>query len=257
LNGDFEDTQLSAGSIDAYDDQHRVLSYDADMDVMHPNRVAMAKVIIEFLPFASGDAVTLLDLGIGTGYLTRQVLLAYTAARVIGVDGANAMVELATARLGAMAGRVEFMVSDFRTLDKVFSSGRSVDAVVSSYALHHLDTSEKLTVLETCLSLLKPGGIFANADLIVASSQFVERRIQQLRVSAIVERAAPADQRFRDEPTTRQFLDDLEAREGDRPMTISAELNLLREAGFVDVDMLWLEHREAVTVGRRPLSPAD
>ena len=151
-----------------------------------------------------------------------------------------------------MADRVNFVVCDFRTLDTLLSESGSVDAVVTSYALHHLDAVEKSAVLGTFVDLLKPGGFFADADLIVASSPFVETRIQQLRVAGILGRAALEDERFSDEASTSRFLDELQAREGDQPLTLATELGLLREAGLVDVDVLWLEHREAVTFGRKP-----
>ena len=38
-------------SIEAYDFPERVVSYDADMDLMHPNRAEMVEIALEVLPF--------------------------------------------------------------------------------------------------------------------------------------------------------------------------------------------------------------
>lgn len=108
---------MSGDSIRAYDAQIRVRSYDADTEVMHQNRAKMVAIVVDFLPFARDEAVTILDLGVGTGFLTEQVLLKCPRSRVIGVDGARAMVAMASVRLRAMAERVDFVVCDFRTLE--------------------------------------------------------------------------------------------------------------------------------------------
>ena len=94
----------------------RVASYDADMEVMHPNRAEMVELAVEFVPFPQDAEISVLDLGIGTGYMTRHLLEAYPRARIIGVDGAPAMIEMAKLRLGSMAERVAFRVGDFRSL---------------------------------------------------------------------------------------------------------------------------------------------
>jgi hypothetical protein len=88
-----------------------------------------------------------------------------------------------------------------------------------------------------------------NADVIVAESTAAESRIQELRVAGIVERAGGRDERFQNAATTRQFLDDLEANEGDRPLTLLEDLATVRSAGLANASVFWLEYREAVYGG--------
>ena len=107
-------------------------------------------------------------------------------------------------------------------------------------------------MIRQAVDLLEPGGWFVNADLIVARSPGVEARIQQLRVEGIMRRAAPGDRRFADEKTTRRFLDELEAEEGDQPVTLQQDLEIMTSAGLEEGCVLWLEYREAVTAGRKP-----
>jgi hypothetical protein len=101
------------------------------------------------------------------------------------------------------------------------------------------------------LNFLKPEGWFLNADLIVAADQHMEARIQKIRVEGIVRRAAGRDSRFTDAASTRRFLDDLEARDQDKPLTLSEDLRVLREAGLENASVFWVEYREAVTGGFR------
>ena len=189
---------MEADSITAYDLPGRVASYDADMELMHPNRSKMVEIALEVLPFETDSPVRALDLGIGTGYFTKRFLKKFPKAKVIGIDGAEAMLDLAKVRLGALAGKVDFITGDFRRLSQLVSNQEKVDAVYSSYALHHLNRSDKLEVIRQALSLLKSGGWFLNADLIIAERPEIEKRIQEIRVRGIVSRARREDCRFAD-----------------------------------------------------------
>jgi len=68
-----------------------------------------------------------------------------------------------------------------------------------------------------------------------------------IRVERIVRRAAGRDNRFTDPTSTRRFLDDLEARDQDKPRTLSEDLRILQEAGLENASAFWVEYREAVT----------
>jgi tRNA (cmo5U34)-methyltransferase len=239
-----------SASIEAYSSAQRVARYDADMEVMHPLRRKMVEVVLEVLPFEAERPLAVLDLGAGTGFLTQRLLAKFPAAAVVAVDGSRAMIELARARLGELAQRVTFEVCDFWRLPESLAL-RSLDAVVSAYALHHLDADEKQDVIRNAVRLLKPGGWFLNADLVVAADPRVEARVQELRVRGIIERARGEDPRFRDFASTRKFLDELEAAEQDQPLTLEQDLRLAREAGLASVEVFWKEYREVVFGGKK------
>ena len=106
---------MSERSIAAYDVSQRVKTYDPDMELMHPNRSKMVQIAIEVLPFPRTAALRAIDLGIGTGYFTERFLNHFPNSRVLGMDGAQAMIELAKARLTSLASRVEFVIGDFES----------------------------------------------------------------------------------------------------------------------------------------------
>jgi SAM-dependent methyltransferase len=236
-------------SIEAYDRPQRVATYDAEMEVMHPNRSRMVRIALDILPFERTASLVALDLGAGTAYFSARFLDHFPHGRVVAVDGAKAMVDLARERLKQVASRADLRIGDLRDLSKLVGDVPEVDLVFSSYALHHLDRTEKHAVLRQALDLLRPGGWFVNADVIVAESSAVESRIQDLRVAGIVERAAGRDERFRSAASTRQFLDGLEADEGDRPLTLLEDLATVRSAGLSNPSVFWLEQREVVYGG--------
>ena len=242
---------MTQRSIAAYDISERVKRYDADMELMHPNRSKMVQIAIEVLPFPKTAALRAIDLGIGTGYFTNRFLSNFPNSRVLGIDGAQAMIELAKARLTSLASRVELVIGDFRKLRELVPGADAVDVVFSAYALHHLSRSDKESVLRQIAELLAPGGWFVNADLIVADSPELEGRLQELRVAGIVERAGGADSRFANSALTRQFLADLEKNERDQPLTLAEDLALLRNSGLKNVSAFWLEYRELVSGGQK------
>ena len=242
---------MSERSIAAYDVSQRVKTYDADMELMHPNRSKMVQIALEVLPFPKTAALRAIDLGIGTGYFTEHFLENFPNSRVIGIDGAQAMIDLAKARLTSLSSRVEFALGDFRMLWEFLPDLSAVDVVFSAYALHHLSRPEKDAVLGHVLEFLVPGGWFVNADLIIAESPQLESRIQQIRIAGIMERARRADSRFLDSALTRQFLADLELQEADQPLTLAEDLAMLRNHGLKHVAAFWLEYRELVSGGHR------
>jgi len=203
------------------------------------------------LPFPKIAPLRAIDLGIGTGYFTKQFLDHFPNSRVLGIDGAQAMIELAKARLKSFASQVQFVIGDFRQLQELAPGTGTVDVVFSAYALHHLSLADKETVLRQVVGLLVPGGWFINADLIVADSPELESQLQEIRVAGIVKRAGGSDNRFADAASTRRFLADLEKNERDQPLTLAEDLALLRSSGLKHVSAFWLEYRELVSGGQK------
>jgi len=242
---------MKSNSIAAYERPARVASYDADMDVIHPNRHKMVEVALEILPFDPAAPITALDLGTGTGFFTHRFLGRYPEARVISVDGSISMVDLARTRLGTLAARVDFRIGDFRQLQAIVPERAHGEVVFSSYALHHLNHGEKREVIRQALTFLKPGGWLINADIVTHESKVIEERIQQLRVYGIVRRRHAIYPRFRDTASTRQFLDQLEATDADQPLTLAEDLQVFQEAGLTHSAVLWSEYREVVIGGRK------
>ncbi len=240
---------MKSDSIEAYSLPDRVRTYDADMDVMHPLRRKMIDVALEVLPFDPTRPLAALDLGVGTGVFAQRFLEHYPSSHIVGVDGAARMLELAKSRLGELAGRVEWVVADFKALPAALLTPDTFDVVISSFALHHLDSRHKLHLLTSVVRAIKPGGWFLNADLVVAAAPEVEQRFQEIRVAAVTERAPEGDERFHSPAATRRYLDDLEAAEQDQPLTLEEDLRLLRQAGLASAEVLWKEYREAVIGG--------
>ena len=111
---------------------------------------------------ATGEAGLhdILELGVGTGETARRVLERHPDARLIAIDESPPMLERARASLPASA--------DLRVgrLQDALPAG-PFDAVVSALAVHHLTSAEKRDLFARVASVLRPGGLFVLADVVV------------------------------------------------------------------------------------------
>lgn len=237
---------MNNNTIKSYDVPDRVAEYEADMNIMHPNRHKMVDVALEILPLERESSFTALELGSGTGYFTKRFLEYFPNSKIIAVDGADSMINIAKERLGKLTERIDFRTGDFRNLENLISEDTSVSVVFSSYALHHLNKTEKLNTIKTIRNFLGPGGWFINADLSKPVNPEAEKRIRNIRIDGIIKRANGSDERFLDFNTTSKFISDMEANENDQPITITEDLQILEEAGLKSPSIFWLEYREVV-----------
>ncbi len=101
----------------------------------------------------------ILELGSGTGSLTAQIK---NYDSIICVDASSEMVKHARQKLGNNP-KISFKICDF--LEFLESNNSEFDAILSTYALHHLTESEKRMLFDGLIPLLQPGGVFVIGDL--------------------------------------------------------------------------------------------
>jgi len=115
------------------------------------------------------DGTTVLDIGVGTGLLSRPLYDA--GADIYGVDLSPAMLERAKQK---MPGGSFFLCDISDGLPKELHCV-SFDYILSSYALHHLDDTGKLVLLAQLKSRLKTGGTIIVADIAFETAADLER----------------------------------------------------------------------------------
>lgn len=114
-----------------------------------------------------------LDMGTGTGLLLPGLL--QRAGRVIAVDSAVAMLELARQTAGDLAGRCDFRLGD---LEHLPVADGEVDAVVCCMVLHHL--SKPAEALREAGRALRAGGHLAIVDLFQHEDESLRERLADL-----------------------------------------------------------------------------
>jgi ubiquinone/menaquinone biosynthesis C-methylase UbiE len=174
-----------------------------------------------------------LDLGVGTGALALATLARARRATVTGIDADAEILALASGRLG---GRATLVCGSF-----LRSRFPPSDAIVSSFALHHVRTrSAKLRLYRRLRGALRRRGVFITADCHPATdSAMAMAQMQAWR--AHVARTYP--------PAQTAALFRSWGRE-DVYTPLAAELSLLERAGFT-ADVRWRRDGFAVLVAAR------
>jgi ubiquinone/menaquinone biosynthesis C-methylase UbiE len=95
------------------------------------------------------------DVGCGTGNLSFAILWAQPDARVTGLDPDGAALRRA-ARKARRRGRSLTLVQGYA--DRIPAEDASLDHVVSSLALHHVDDDGRVAFAHDALRALRPGG---------------------------------------------------------------------------------------------------
>ena len=125
--------------------------------------------ILERVLLLSGAArgKRILDIGTGTGNLAARLL--DLGAEVVGLDPSQKMLDKAALKLESRQG-IELERSDEPFL-KIPHADGSFDAVVSTYAFHHVHPDKKPACIRETMRVLKPGGTWVIGDLIFQSEE--------------------------------------------------------------------------------------
>jgi len=194
-----------------------------------------------------GRSHRVLDLGCGDGILGATVLAVDPSIRLIEVDGSEEMLAAARRRL---AGHPQAEYCQ-RTFQEIITSGppwTGLDLVVSAFAVHHLEHPEKLELFRKIFAMLRAGGCFINLDVVRPDSAAYEDWFYELWAEWIAER----QQRLR----LAQDFSRVPAEGRNRPENkyelLGAQLQMLREAGFADVDCFYRYGLFGIYGGRKP-----
>lgn len=227
--------------------------YDAAAPVIHPRYVEVQDAVLAALPFDVRAEFRVLDLGGGSGRLAERVLDAYPLATVVVLDQSAPFVTLAHERLRRFGARAR---TQRRAMQEDWQSGLApVDAIVSTSAIHHLDSAEKLALFRKCRGALAHGGVLINGDEHrpeddTAYRELLERWGQHMEwahargeiPASFGEVIAKWRERNLDEfGAPRKSGDDCHE-------TVERQAELLREAGFTRVSVPWRAELWAVSV---------
>jgi tRNA (cmo5U34)-methyltransferase len=182
-----------------------------------PHRVEGEAALLEFLPT---EATRILDLGSGGGRLLALVKSARPRAQFVGLDFSPTMLE-ALRKLFVADSSTTIVAHDF---ENKLPPMEQFDAVISSFAIHHISHERKRTLYKEIFELLAPHGVFCNLEHVASPTA----RLHAGFLRAISWEA---------EDPSNKLLD------------LETQLAWLRELGFVDVDCHWKWRELALFVG--------
>jgi len=195
---------------------------------------------VRLLSLRDGEIRKVLDLGAGTGLMSSAVLDAFPNAQMVLLDGAGEMLSEARARLPESS--ISTVESDLRD---PLPEG-PFDAVVSALAIHHLEDPDKRGLFARIGQVLRPGGVFVNAEHVAGPTPWLERTYRLLWQEAC--KGAGASEQ--------EITAAVGRMEMDRSRDIQTQLGWMADSGLEDCDCLFKELHFAVLAGWRPAGGA-
>jgi tRNA (cmo5U34)-methyltransferase len=208
-------------------------TYDADRSRLLPGCDAFYGWALDLIPKGAKNIV---DLGAGSGLLTRLIRDRFPQAHIHVIDFSASMLAIARDRMAGDAN-LTFHQADY-TREPL--PGR-LCAVVSSLSIHHLDDADKQALFPRIYQALLPRGTFVNAEQVAGPTPELEARYKALWLQQVRELGA----------TEAQIEASLYRQQEDRCTPVDTQLNWMRTAGFADADCWYKENRFAVMAGTR------
>jgi ubiquinone/menaquinone biosynthesis C-methylase UbiE len=177
--------------------------------------------LLEFVPRTTRR---ILDLGAGDGRLLNLARQQHPDTEAVALDFSPAMLEAAGKRF---AGESSVSVIA-HNLDEPLPALGNFDAVISSFAIHHVVHERKRALYAEIYALLNPGCVFCNLEHVASPTPRLHQEFLE-RIGFTVETEDPSN----------KLLD------------VETQLGWLREIGFVDVDCHWKWRELALLVGVR------
>jgi tRNA (cmo5U34)-methyltransferase len=185
------------------------------------HRTEGESALLELIP---RETRRILDLGTGDGRLLALVRSEHPGTEAVAVDFSPAMLEVSRKRFDGDS-RVRVVEHD---MDSSLPALGNFDAVISSFAIHHLVHERKRALYAEVFALLNAGGMFCNLEHVSSPTPRLHEEFL-LRIGFTVETEDPSN----------KLLD------------LETQLGWLREIGFTDVDCLWKWRELALLVGRK------
>ena len=207
-------------TVNLWDSAEHALGYLQRADSI-PHRVDGERTLLEFI---APTTKRILDLGTGDGRLLALVKLNCPQAEAVAVDFSPTMLDAVRNRFAA-DGSVTVVPHN---LDYPLPSLGSFDAVISSFAIHHLTHERKRALYAEIFGILVIGGMFCNLEHVAsATAQLHQQFLQMLGVTPETE-----------DPSNK-LLD------------VETQLTWMREIGFTEVDCHWKWRELALLSGQR------
>jgi tRNA (cmo5U34)-methyltransferase len=219
-------------------------SFAAQSAQRERERAEQLTFVARLLPFKPDEAFTFIDLGAGTGAAARAVLAEYPAATGILAEYSPQMTAEGRRQLTDYEGRYRYV--EFDMLDATWPNDVPLlDAAISALSVHHLPDARKAALFAEIRAHLRTDGWYVNYDPVSAPDDALERIWE--RVNDRYDTNGPFKRAHRTPEEQARFENHVRY-----IIPLQPQLDWLRAAGFVDVDVYWKRLDWVIYGGRNP-----
>jgi tRNA (cmo5U34)-methyltransferase len=212
--------------------------FDSIILKLIPYYPEMIEALVSAIPFDRSTVIKVIDLGCGTGKISGMVKIDFPSAMITCLDVAENMIKMAKNNLSDYSD-IRYRLADFNHFD----FEEQYDVAISSLSLHHLTTDEdKKEFYRKIYNNLLPGGIFYNADNVIASNDYLQGIYMDKWKEFM--RKHISEEEIDNNWIPRYYVED-------KPAKLVDQLGWLKEIGFVNVDVIWKYYNFAVYGGRK------
>lgn len=212
-------------------------AFDKQVQKNIPCYNEMLTALINAIP-NNKNSPKILDLGCGTGNITQKALNRFPEAEVTCLDLSENMIEIAKDKLSSYEN-IEYIVGDFTQMEL----NTKYDVVLSSLALHHIpNDEEKEAMYKDIYETLEKDGVFYNADVIKANSNYNEELNNKIAIQEMKENGV-TDEEIAEHKGKRDA--------NDIPTTLIKHIKMLENVGFKEIDVIWKHYSNAVYGGSK------
>lgn len=229
----------------SFQEEWRVQRWLDQMDARERHWADQYALMARLLPFAEADGFTFLDVGAGTGAVSRTILTFYPNSSAVLADYSPQIMGRGAEMMAAFEGRHRYVEFDLREMHWPEAIPVRLDAAVSAQCFHHIPDVRKRTLFREIRERLVPGGWFLNLDPIRVEDPAVAAECQ--RVGVLLEPPS-SHRRTPRTPEERAAREDHER----NLCRLEPQLGFLREAGFEAIDVYWKRLDFVIYGGRRP-----
>jgi len=217
-----------------FDDAAKI--FDNFIQNLIPHYNDMLEIVTAIIPFDELADFEIIDLGCGTGTVSNYIKKRFKNAKITCMDISENMLQIAAVKVG---DNISCLCGDLNT----FEFDKKYDVVVSSLALHHLETdAAKYEMYEKIYAGLKNNGIFINLDILLGSNEELQA-LNMEKWIAFMEKNVPADEIY--EKWLPSYYSD------DRPASLISHLNSMEKSKFKEIDVIYKYFNYAVFCGRK------
>jgi tRNA (cmo5U34)-methyltransferase len=167
---------------------------------------------------------SILDIGCGIGNIDGLILDKLPEAKITAIELSPEMADVSRERLAGYQG-IDVICDDVLH----YNATQKFDTIFSNLAIHNLPHDDKEKLLSRIKGWLKPKGVFLWGDFMDWHDKKVGQHFMDYRRSKVMESGVD-----------KEFAEDIFAKEEkDYRLTVSETIDMLRDAGFHNPDVMW------------------